>query len=98
MFKPNKNKIVIERLVEETDIKKELDKLGFVAPQRMETSKVSNKAIVTHVGYGEDIDSSGIKVGDVVYLSKYSGIPIKLDEKELLMISIEEILGFNTED
>ncbi len=95
-FKPSKNKIVIERVMEESDVAKKAAQSGLVLTEALNEKRNTNRAIVTHVGYGPDVEQSNIKVGDTVYLSKYSGIPLRIDERDLLMISVDEILGHDT--
>ncbi len=97
-FKPTKNKIVIERHIEETEIAKSAKHSGIIIPDELKTTKVSNRATVVYVGVGEDIDGLGIKPGDIVLLSRYSGIPIEINGKDLLIISMSDVLGFEIEE
>ncbi len=96
-FKPTKNKIVIERHIEESELAKSAKTSGIIIPDELKTTKISNRATVVYVGFGEDIEGLGIKPGDIVLLSRYSGIPIEVNGKDLLIISMSDVLGFEIE-
>lgn len=90
-IKPLGDKILVEILEAE-----EKTKGGIVLP---DTAKEKpQKAKVIAVGKGKVTDDGKVvppevKKGDIVLFGKYSGTELKLDDKELLMLREEDILG-----
>ena len=89
--KPLGDRVLVELLEAE-----EVTKGGIVLP---ETAKEKpQQAKVVSVGKGKVSDDGKViapevKVGDVVLFGKYSGAELKLDDRNLLMLKEEDILG-----
>lgn len=91
-LKPLGNKIILEAVSKE-----EKTKSGIFIPDTIDKEK-PEQAKVLAVGPGKMLDSGkrsemGVKVGDTVLFSKYSPTEIKLDGKEYLVVSDEDILA-----
>jgi chaperonin GroES len=89
--KPLGDKVLVEVLEAE-----EITKGGIVLPDTAKEKPQQGK--VVSVGKGK-ISEDGkvvaleVKEGDVVLYGKYSGTELKLDERNLLMLKEEDILG-----
>lgn len=89
--KPLGDRVLVEIL--EAD---EMTKGGIVLP---DTAKEKpQQAKVVSVGKGKVSDDGKnvpleVKAGDVVLFGKYSGTELKIDERNLLMLKEEDILG-----
>ncbi len=68
---------------------------GIVLPQSAQEKPQQGKVVA--VGSGKYIDGKllplDVKKGDVILYGKYSGTELKLDEKTLLMLKEEDVLG-----
>lgn len=91
MLKPLHDRILVERLAEETTTKG-----GIIIP---DTAKEKpQKASVIAVGSGKraadgSIVPMTVKEGDVVLFGKYSGTEVKMDGHEYLIMREDDILG-----
>lgn len=90
-LKPLADKIIIEKSAEET-----VTKSGIVLPDNAKEKPQTGKVIA--VGSGKVTDNgtkiaSEVKVGDIVYYSKYSGSEVKLDGKEYIILTENDILA-----
>lgn len=69
---------------------------GIVIPDTADKDKPVQGTIIA-VGVGKYIDGTiqplQVKVGDQVLFGKYAGTNIKLDDKELLVMREEDIMG-----
>jgi chaperonin GroES len=89
--KPLSDRILVEILEAE-----EVTKGGIVLP---DTAKEKpQQAKVVAIGKGKVSDEGKVippevKEGDVVLFGKYSGTELKIDERNLLMLKEEDILG-----
>jgi len=89
--KPLGDRVLVELLEAE-----EITKGGIVLP---ETAKEKpQQAKVLSVGKGKVSDDGKViapevKAGDVIIFGKYSGTELKLDDRNLLMLKEEDILG-----
>ncbi|MFA6635783.1 MAG: co-chaperone GroES [Candidatus Omnitrophota bacterium] len=89
--KPLGDKVLVEVLEAE-----EITKGGIVLPDTAKEKPQQGK--VVSVGKGK-ISEDGkavaleVKEGDVVLYGKYSGTELKIDERNLLMLKEEDILG-----
>ena len=88
-----KNKVIIQRLEEETDAARSIRKAGLIMPEEMTKTTKSNRARVLQVGLGSELEELGLKESDEVILSKYSGVEIELDHIKYLIINVGDILG-----
>ncbi|MFZ2970815.1 MAG: co-chaperone GroES [Minisyncoccia bacterium] len=91
-LKPLGNKIILEAISKE-----EKTKSGIIIPDTIDKEK-PEQAKVLAVGPGKMLDTGkrnemGVKAGDTVLFSKYSPTEIKLDGKEYLVVSDEDILA-----
>lgn len=91
-IKPLDDKVVIKPIVED-----EKTKSGIVLPDTAEKEKPEKGKIVA-VGPGKLLGSGkrspvAVKKGDVVLFTKYSPNEVKLDGKELLIVSQSDILA-----
>ena len=91
-LKPLGNKVILEAISKE-----EKTKSGIIIPDTVDKEK-PEQAKVLAVGPGK-INKDGsrakidVKVGDTVLFSKYSPTEIKLDGKEYLVVSDEDIMA-----
>ncbi|MDF1497965.1 MAG: co-chaperone GroES [Patescibacteria group bacterium] len=91
-LRPLGNKIILEAASKE-----EVTKSGIIIPDTVDKEK-PEQAKVLAVGSGK-INKDGsrskvdVKVGDTVLFSKYSPTEIKLDDKEYLVVSEEDIMA-----
>lgn len=90
-LKPLNDKIIISPLKED-----EVTRTGIVLPQTVEEKP--EKGEVVAIGPGKLLDSGqralvSVKVGDKVIFKKYSPDEIKVDQKEYLIISEDDILA-----
>jgi chaperonin GroES len=89
--KPLGDRVLVEVLEAE-----EMTKGGIVLP---DTAKEKpQQAKVVSVGKGKVTDEGKtvapeVKEGDIVLYGKYSGTELKIDERNLLMLKEEDILG-----
>lgn len=91
-LKPMGNKIILEAVSKE-----EKTKSGIIIPDTIDKEK-PEQAKVLAVGPGKMLDNGkrsemDVKAGDTVLFSKYSPTEIKLDGKEYLVVSDEDILA-----
>ncbi len=91
MIKPTSDHVLLEA------VKAEKKKGGILLPETMEKDK-SEKGKVISVGPGK-MDNNGkripmeIKKGDVVIFTKYGPREVKINDKEYLIASQEDILA-----
>ncbi len=91
-LKPLSNKIILEPVSAE-----EKTKSGLIIPDTVNQEK-PEQAKVLAVGPGKLLKNGergkmDVKAGDVVIFSKYSPNEIKLDGKEYLVVSEEDVLA-----
>ena len=89
--KPLGDRVLVEVLEAE-----EMTKGGIVLPDTAKEKPQQGK--VVSVGKGKVTDEGKtvapeVKEGDIVLYGKYSGTELKLDERNLLMLKEEDILG-----
>ncbi|MCK5476004.1 MAG: co-chaperone GroES [Candidatus Pacebacteria bacterium] len=91
-LKPLGNKVILEAASKE-----EVTKSGIIIPDTVDKEK-PEQATVLAVGDGK-VGKDGnripidVKVGDVVLFSKYSPTEIKLEGKEYLVVSDDDIMA-----
>lgn len=91
-LKPLGNKVILEAASKE-----EVTKSGIIIPDTVDKEK-PEQATVLAVGDGK-VGKDGnripvdVKVGDTVLFSKYSPTEIKLEDKEYLVVSDEDIMA-----
>jgi len=90
-LKPLNDKIIVKPIKQE-----EVTKAGIVLPQTAEEKPEKGEVIA--VGPGKLLENGQrakmeVKVGDKVIFKKYSPDEIKVDDKEYLIISEEDILA-----
>lgn len=89
-IRPLADKIVVEPTTESTT------KSGIVIPETAEGKPM--QGLVLNVGKGK-VDTNGkiqppqVNPGDKVLFGKYSGTAVKLDNKEVLIMREEDIMG-----
>jgi chaperonin GroES len=89
-IRPLQDRILVERLAEETKTKG-----GIIIPDTAKEKPAEGTVVA--VGKGK-MDKEGkaipmeLKVGDRVLFSKYGGTEIKLDGKEYLIMSQDDVL------
>ena len=91
-LKPLSNKIILEPVSAE-----ETTKSGLIIPDTVNQEKPEQGKVIA-VGPGKLLENGetskmNVKVGDVVIFSKYSPNEIKLDGKEYLVVSEEDVLA-----
>lgn len=88
-----------DRVILKVKEKEETTKSGIVLPES--AKEKPQEAVVIAVGSGEVIDGKkvplDVKAGDRVIYSKYSGMEIKLDDEEYLIVKQNDILAIITE-
>lgn len=89
--KPLGDKVLVEVLEAE-----EMTKGGILLPDTAKEKPQQGK--VVSVGKGKVTDDGKtvapeVKEGDIVLYGKYSGTELKIDERNLLMLKEEDILG-----
>lgn len=95
-LKPLGNKIILEAVSKE-----EKTKSGIIIPDTVDKDKPEQGKVLA-VGPGK-LDDAGkripvdIKVGDTVLFSKYSPTEIKIDGKEYLVVSDEDVMAIVVE-
>ncbi|OHD62089.1 MAG: co-chaperone GroES [Spirochaetes bacterium GWF1_49_6] len=87
-IKPLGNRVLI--LMEE---KKTKTQSGIIIPETANQEKTT-EGIVAAVGTDEAIT---VKKGDKVIYDKYAGTQVKADDKEYLLVSMDDILAVVTE-
>ncbi len=83
-FKPLANRVLIEREEEITTTAS-----GIIIPDNAKEKPQTGKVLAV----GSDAEDEGISEGDTVVFAKYSGTEITLDDKVLLIINSDDILG-----
>ena len=91
-LRPLNDRVVVKPLSED-----EVTKFGIILPDTVEKER-PEKGEVLAVGPGRLLDNGtraplGVKVGDKVVFKKYSPDEIKVDGKEVLMISESDIMA-----
>lgn len=85
-----------DRLVVEPQEQETKTKGGIVLPDTADKDKPIRGKVVA-IGNGKFIDGKiqplQVKVGDKVLFGKYAGTSVKLDEKELLVMREEDVMG-----
>jgi chaperonin GroES len=88
-----------DRVILKVKEKEETTKSGIVLPDS--AKEKPQEAVVVAVGSGEVVDGKkvplDVAVGDRVIYSKYSGMEIKLDGEEYLIVKQNDILAIITE-
>ena len=89
--KPLGDRVLVEILEAE-----EITKGGIVLPDTAQEKPQQAKIVA--VGKGKSTDEGKtvppeVKEGDVVLFGKYSGTELKIDDRSLLMLKEEDILG-----
>lgn len=92
-LRPLHNRIVVERRVEE---KEQKSTGGIIIPDS--AKEKPQEATVLAVGPGK-LDKDGkrqpldVKVGDRVLIGKYAGTDVKVDDKEVVILTEDEVLA-----
>lgn len=90
-IKPIGDRILVEILEAE-----EITKGGIVLPDTAKEKPQQGKVLATGKGKVTDdgkLVELEVKKGDVVLFGKYSGTELKLDDRNLLMLKEEDVLG-----
>ena len=90
-FKPLGNNLVVEPMEQESRTA-----LGIVLPETAKEKPQKGKVLAT--GAGRRLESGerqamDVSVGDTVLYGKYSGTQIKVSDKELLILSEDDVLA-----
>jgi chaperonin GroES len=90
-FRPLHDRILAERIVEQDKTKG-----GLFIPDNAKEKPL--EAIVISVGSGKRLDNGAIqaltvKAGDKVLIGKYSGSEVKLDGKDHIILSEDDVLA-----
>jgi len=95
---PNAQKIrpLADRIVVEPKEVETTTKGGIVLPGTADKEKPMEGTVLA-IGNGKYIDGKmqplQVKVGDRILFGKYSGTNVKLDDKELLVMREEDVMG-----
>lgn len=85
-----------DRLVVEPQEQETTTKGGIVLPGTAEKDKPIRGKVVA-IGNGKYIDGKvqplQVKIGDNILFGKYAGTSVKLEEKELLVMREEDVMG-----
>ena len=90
-IRPLADRVLVEVLDAE-----EVTKGGIVLPDSAQEKPQEAKVVAVGKGKAGDdgkVVSLEVKEGDVVLFGKYSGTELKIDNKSLLMLKEEDILG-----
>jgi len=90
-IRPLHDRVIIQRLEEE-----KVTAGGIVIPDSAKEKPIRGKVVA--IGNGKRLDNGevrplDVKVGDVVLFGKYAGTEVKVDDKELLVLREEDIMG-----
>lgn len=90
-LKPLGDKVIIEKAEEVAQTKS-----GIILPDNAKEKPQTGKVVA--VGAGKTLEngtkvSAEVKVGDMVYYSKYAGTEVKLDNKEYMILAESDILA-----
>lgn len=90
-IRPLHDRIVVERLEEETTTKG-----GIVIPDSAKEKPCRGKVVA--VGNGKVLDNGenrpvDVKVGETVLFGKYAGTEVKIADAELLVLREDDIMG-----
>jgi len=90
-LQPLRDQVILEKqeAVEKT-------KSGIVLPDSAQEKPQTAKVVA--VGLGKTLDNGTkvepeVKVGDIVYYSKFSGTNVTVDEKEYIIVSESDVLA-----
>lgn len=87
-IKPLAKNLLLKAVAPETKTKS-----GLYIPETAKDDKAPMIAEVLAVGNSKKIEKKGIKVGDWVIYSKYSGTEVELDGVKYMIVSIRDILA-----
>lgn len=90
-LRPLQDRVVVQRLDEETKTAG-----GIIIPDNHTEKPSQGKIVAVGSGYRNAdgiLRNLDVKVGDTVLFGKYSGTPVKIDGKEVLVMKEDEILG-----
>ncbi|MBC7539280.1 MAG: co-chaperone GroES [Bacteriovorax sp.] len=90
-LRPLQDRVVVQRLDEETKTAG-----GIIIPDSHTEKPAQGKIVAVGSGYRNTdgtIRNLDVKVGDTVIFGKYSGTPVKVEGKEVLVMKEDEILG-----
>lgn len=90
-LRPLQDRVVVQRLEEETKTAG-----GIIIPDTHTEKPAQGKVVAVGTGYrlqDGTVRNLDVKVGDVVLFGKYSGTPVKVEGKEVLVMKEDEILG-----
>lgn len=90
-LRPLQDRVVVQRLEEETKTAG-----GIIIPDTHTEKPAQGKIVAVGTGYrlqDGTVRNLDVKVGDVVLFGKYSGTPVKVEGKEVLVMKEDEILG-----
>lgn len=90
-IKPLGERVLLQRIEEEEQVRG-----GIIIPDS--AKEKSQEAKVVALGTGKKDDDGkpvpfSVKKGDRVLLSQYGGTPVKIDGKEYILVSEDDILG-----
>ncbi len=90
-IRPLGNRVLLKREEEESTLKG-----GIILPDS--AKKKQETATVVAVGPGKlnkdgDLVSPGVKAGDVVFMDKYSGQEVTVDDEEYIIVNADEIVA-----
>ena len=89
--KPLQDRVLVKRIAEETKTAG-----GIVIPDTADKDKPIQGTVIA-IGMGRYVDGKllplQVKVGEKVLFGKYAGTNVKLNEKELLVMREEDIMG-----
>lgn len=84
-FKPLGKRVLVQRTEEETKTAS-----GIIIPDNAKEKPQMGKVVAA----SKKVEERGeLKVGDTVVFGKYSGTEVKVDGKDYLVMSIDDIMG-----
>jgi len=90
-LRPLQDRVVVQRLDEETKTAG-----GIIIPDTHAEKPSQGKILAVGTGFRNTdgtVRNLDVKVGDTVLFGKYSGTPVKVEGKEVLVMKEDEILG-----
>lgn len=90
-LKPLGNRVIVKRLEEESTLKG-----GIILPES--AKKKQETAIVVAIGRGKtgkdgEVIAPSVKVNDIVFMDKYSGQEVTVDDQEYVIVNADDIIA-----
>lgn len=90
-LRPLGNRVIVKRLEEESTLKG-----GIILPDS--AKKKQETAVVLAIGKGKtnnngELIAPSVKINDVIFMDKYSGQDVTIDDEEYVIINADDIIA-----